>query len=33
MGNDISITLIKKDDDHITGNVLGMFEATGERIK
>jgi len=33
MGNDVSITLIKKDDDHITGNVLGMFDAKGERIK
>jgi hypothetical protein len=33
MGNDIIITLIKKDDDHIAGSLLGMFEATGERIK
>lgn len=33
MGNDVSITLIRKDDDHVTGNVLGMFDATGERIK
>ena len=33
MGNDISITLIKKDDDHVTGSVLGTFEAKGERIK
>ena len=33
MGNDISITLIKKDDDHVTGNVMNTFEATGVRIK
>ena len=33
LGNDVNITLIKKDDDHITGNVMGMFEATGVRIK
>ena len=33
MGNDVSITLIKKDDDHVTGSVLGMFDAKGERIK
>jgi hypothetical protein len=33
MGNDISITLVKKDEDHVTGSVLGMFDANGERIK
>jgi len=33
MGNDISITLIRKDDDHVTGSVLGQFDAKGERIK
>ena len=33
MGNDVNITLIKKDDDHVTGSVLGMFDAKGERIK
>jgi len=33
MGNDISITLIKKDEDHVTGSVLGTFDAKGERIK
>jgi len=33
MGNDVSITLTKKDDDHVTGNALGMFEAKGERMK
>jgi hypothetical protein len=33
MGNDVSITLIRKDDDHVTGSVLGQFDAKGERIK
>ena len=33
MGNDISITHIKKDEDHVTGSVLGTFDAKGERIK
>jgi hypothetical protein len=33
MGNDVSITLIKKDDDHVSGSVLGQFDAKGERIK
>ena len=33
MGNDISITLIKKDEDHVTGSVLGTFDAKGKRIK
>lgn len=32
-GNDVSITLIKKDDDHVTGTVPGTFEARGERMK
>jgi len=33
MGNDVSITLIRKDDDHVSGNALNTFEAKGERIK
>src|SRR4030095_10213613 len=33
MGNDVSITLVKKDEDHISGSVLNLFEAKGERIK
>ena len=33
MGNDVSITLIQKDDDHVSGSVLGMFDARGERIE
>lgn len=33
MGNDVNITLIRKDDDHVTGSVLGTYDAKGERIK
>ena len=33
MGNDVSIVLTKKDDDHITGKAVGAYDATGERIK
>ena len=33
LGNDVSITLIRKDEDHVTGSVMGAFEAKGERIK
>jgi hypothetical protein len=33
LGNDVNIVLTKKDDDHITGRALGMFDAKGERIK
>jgi len=33
MGNDVSVTLVRKDDDHVSGSVLNMFEANGERIK
>jgi len=33
MGTDVSITLTKKDDDHVTGKVLDTFDASGERIK
>ena len=33
MGIDVNITLIRKDDDHVTGSVLGQFDAKGERIK
>ena len=33
MGTDVSITLIKKDDDHVTGKVLNTFDASGERMK
>ena len=33
MGNDVSVVLTKKDDDHVTGSAMGMFNAKGERIK
>jgi hypothetical protein len=32
-GYDVSLTLTKKDDDHVTGSLMGMFECTGQRIK
>ena len=32
-GNYVSIILFRKDDDHITGSVLGSFDVKGERIK
>ena len=33
MGNDISSILIRKNEDRVTGSVLGSFDANGERIK
>ena len=33
MGNDISVVLTKKDEDHITGSAMGRFDVKGERIK
>ena len=33
LGNDVSIVLTKKDEDHVTLMFLGMFDAKGERIK
>lgn len=33
LGNDVSVVLAKKDDDHVTGNAMGMFDAKGERVK
>jgi len=32
-GYDVNLVLTKKDDDHVTGSLMGMFEAEGERIK
>lgn len=32
-GYDVFLLLQKKDDDHVTGNLLEMFEAKGVRIK
>jgi hypothetical protein len=33
MGNDVSVVLTRKDDDHVTGSAMGMFDVKGERIK
>ena len=33
LGNDVSIVLTKKDDDHVTGKAMGAFDAKGERVK
>jgi len=33
MGNDVSVVLTKKDEDHVTGSALGTFDVKGERIK
>jgi len=33
LGNNVSIVLTKKDEDHVTGRAMGMFDAKGERIK
>ena len=33
MGYDVYITLGKKDEDHVTGSLMDMFDATGERVK
>jgi hypothetical protein len=32
-GYDVSMVLTKKDDDHVTGSLMGMFQCTGERVK
>jgi len=32
-GYDVNLVMTKKDEDHITGNLIGMFEAEGERLK
>jgi len=32
-GYDVYITLVKKDDDNVTGNLLDMFDVTGKRVK
>jgi len=33
MGNEVSVVLTKKDQDHLTGKGLGTFDVTAERIK
>ena len=30
---DVNLLLTKKDDDHVTGSLMSMFDAEGERIK
>jgi hypothetical protein len=32
-GYDVNLTMEKKDDDHVIGNVMDMFDARGERVK
>jgi hypothetical protein len=32
-GYDVSLSLKKKDDDHATGSLMGMFDAVADRIK
>jgi hypothetical protein len=32
-GYDVNFIMTKKDDDHIKGNMMGMFEAEGDRVK
>jgi hypothetical protein len=32
-GYDVYLLMEKKDDDHVTGNLMDMFEAKGDRIK
>jgi hypothetical protein len=32
-GYDVNVVMNKKDEDHITGSLMGMFDAEGERVK
>jgi hypothetical protein len=32
-GYDVNLVMTKKDEDHITGSLMGMFDAEGERLK
>jgi hypothetical protein len=32
-GYDVTLVMNKKDDDHITGSMMNMFDAEGERVK
>jgi len=32
-GYDVNVLLAKKDDDHLAGKMMDMFETTGERVK
>ncbi|HEY6978882.1 MAG TPA: hypothetical protein VH396_21440 [Chitinophagaceae bacterium] len=32
-GYDVNVVMNKKDDDHVTGSLMSMFDAEGERVK
>ena len=32
-GYDVNLVMNRKDEDHITGSLMGMFDAEGERVK
>ncbi|MEO6550858.1 MAG: hypothetical protein ABIN94_22840 [Ferruginibacter sp.] len=32
-GYDVNLEMNKKDDDHLTGTLMGMFDAEGDRVK
>ncbi len=32
-GYDVNLLMNKKDEDHITGSLMSMFDAEGERVK
>jgi hypothetical protein len=32
-GSEVPFELTKKDDNHVTGSIMSMFDATGERVK
>jgi hypothetical protein len=32
-GYDVNLVMNKKDDDHVTGTLMGMFGAEGDRVK
>lgn len=32
-GYDVNLLMNKTDDDHVTGSMMGMFEAEGDRVK
>jgi hypothetical protein len=32
-GYDVNLEMDKKDDDNVTGSMMGMFDAEGERVK
>jgi hypothetical protein len=32
-GYDVTMLMKKKDDDHVTGSMMGMFDAEGERVR